>query len=156
MSGDYTAWLLTTLKAASSCLSPLNVFVVVAGKCDLDASDHCSFPGHGSQPEATGVCTNPRGAAGSVEQQLVCQVLQARQFVAGGHGCAVPGAHLPQPLCSLVSAAAAGLYGLLYFGNKFVQWDSLLPQGPITVCRGSLVQHPHQQPHSGTTGCCSA
>lgn len=80
-----------------------------SGQCDMDASDHCSFPGHGPQPEAAGICTDPRGAAVSVERHLVCQVLQARQLLAGGHSCAVPGAHLSQPLCPLVSVVAAGV-----------------------------------------------
>lgn len=98
-----------------------HVHVIVAGKCDLDASDHCHIPGHGSQPEATGVCTDPRRAAAGVEQQLVGQVLQARQLMASEDGCAVPGTHLPQPLCPLVSAAAAGVCDCLNSAYKLWQ-----------------------------------
>ena len=87
---------------------------LVAGECHMDASDHRHFPRNGPQPEAAGICTDPRGAAGGVEQQLVCQVLQARQLLAGELGCPLPGAHLPQPLRPLVSARSRSLLHRLY------------------------------------------
>ena len=82
---------------------PVESGVGGAGGCDLDAADHCNLSGYGPQLEAVSICPDARGAAGSLEWQLVCPLLQAGQCLAGGCLCAHPGCHLSQPLCPLVS-----------------------------------------------------
>lgn len=137
------------------CVYAQHVYVMAAGKCDLDASDHCHFPGYGSQPEATGVCTEPRGAAAGVEQQLVGQVLQARQLVAGEDGCAVPCAHLPQSLCPLVSAAAA-VCGCFELGKQALALKTPCYLETFLLCTDGQLSNTHavqQQSDSGTMGC---